>query len=482
MSETEKPKVNSDENADNVEDIEYSEDIVEEKAQPESSSSRVDESDETSETGKNDENDVFSDELSERDTSNDESESLAEKGDIDEVDLEIPEEANTEKLSSTFKVWLVTRLVKLRKANKKKLFGILALLIAVVVFAVLVFTDIIPILPNSYHRSYVGNQYKLGETQGSVFQSCGENVIYADNNRIICFGPDMSVKKEIEIFFDSPLIRVNDAGAIVYSPGERQAVVMMEKSGHRVVETEERIKKASVNSKGGYVIVAERAGFESLISAYGKSGNLLYERNTNKDVVDAVLSDDSKVLAVSNIEMSDDAVHSSLILLDTTRQESVISEIVHEDNLIVELYYHNSRFIAVGDRYTVCYNMSGKEMWRISYPDKECKSFDISEDGNLAFVFNRFNSEQSESYVEIYEFNGKKTGEYHSDKNIRSISVNNGYCLLSAPKSTILIDSDGKHCKTKQIPFDFEKVILYDNYNFGFVVNDRVCEVLSVNN
>ena len=405
-------------------------------------------------------------------------------GEITEHDVEDDTAINESESSepSVFKVWLATRLVKLKKANKKRFILCGILIVAVVTLAVLVFTDIIPILPNSYHRSYVGNQYELGSTQGCEYKSYKNSVIYADNKRVICFDPDMSIRHQTDILLENPRIRTNGLGAIVYSTGDIKALVISGYDKQKVVEFDEKLIDASVTSDAGYTLITEKAGYKSGIKAYDLNNELLYERNTNNDVTDAVISKDKKVLIVSSIETIGNSLCSKISFYDTTHKETVIKEIIVENNLISELYCHDNRVVAIGYNYSVCYNLNGVEIWNVKYPEKELKIYDISDEGNIAFVFNRFNSKQSESVVEIYGFNGKKTGTYESSENIRYISLNNGYCLVTQSGKTVLINNNGKLCKTKENAIGFSKAILYDNYNFGFAVNDRKCEIISVMN
>ncbi|MBQ4528726.1 MAG: hypothetical protein II998_11725 [Clostridia bacterium] len=399
----------------------------------------------------------------------------------DEFSDDTPDdEPSSKKVSSVFKVWLVTRFVKLRKFIKKKPGKRVIISLVVLLLAVLVLTDLIPILPNSYNRFYVGNKYTLGETQGCDFESYGDNVLYADEGRVLAFGPDMEAEYKVTTFEGDPIIRVNGEGAAVFCPQTGDAMIIRDYDTYKIVKSDEVLKNVSVNTNGGYVFVCNKSGFNTVLKAYSSSHKLIYERNTNSDVVDAVLSDDSEMLIVADMRSSESDIYSVLTFFDTTKEESVISEVELSDNFITELYPCGNKVIAFGLKYTACYAMNGSEIWRISYADKEFKSFDISDDGNIAFLFNRYNSELSESQVEIYDFDGDKTGVYKSKENVRSISVNNDYCLLSFEGGTALIDEDGDLCKKKKASFDFSRVVLYDNYNFGFSVNDRVCKILSV--
>ena len=75
---------------------------------------------------------------------------------------------------------------------------------------------------------------------------------------------------------------------------------------------------------------------------------------------------------------------------------------------------------------------------------------------------------------------GKLKGKYHSKNNIRYISANNDYVLLSLDKQTVLLDDEGDVVRKKNTPLDYKKAVLYSNYNFAFSITGGVSEIMSV--
>ena len=98
----------------------------------------------------------------------------------------------------------------------------------------------------------------------------------------------------------------------------------------------------------------------------------------------------------------------------------------------------------------------------------------------IAFVFDRYSSSLSESTVELYDKNGNLQGIYDSKDNIKYISCNNGYVLLSLDRRTVLLDNDADVVKIKNTQNDFKKAVLFDNYNFAFSISDGNAEIMSV--
>ena len=371
----------------------------------------------------------------------------------------------------------ISRFMALDKRKQKKYLITFAI---VVILLTLILTDIIPILPNSYHRSYVGNRYTLGETQSSDTAKYGKNVLYASNGTLICFGPDMSVKNKIDTFAGHPIIRTADTGAVVYSKNGDKAIVMTDYDKYFAVNSNEAIISASVNKKGDYILVTVEAGYKACLSAYNSKQSPLYKWHTGSHITDTAISPAGTEFVASVIEKTETEVHSKLVFLSVASQEPV-KEVAIEGCVVTGLHFvDSSTVVAFGDSFTKAFSPNGAEKWSVDYNGKFLKTYDVSKDGQIAFLFNSFNSDLSDSLVELYNHRGRKIGHCESKDNVRSISVNNGHCLLMLDKETIIADSDGDIKKRKKHNSDYSRVVLFDNYHFAFGINDNVAEIISV--
>lgn len=383
-------------------------------------------------------------------------------------------------LLDRFRQFVARKIYAFSLLDKKKRKNCIFLALAIFALAVLIFTDIIPILPNSYHRSYVGNKYTLGETKNSDAASYGKGVLYASNGSVMYFGPDMKLKSQIETFSGTSIVRTNGGGAVVYTQNGSNALVMSSEDKYQLVSSDEPIISASVNDDGDYILVTKEAGYTACVSAYSSSMQSLYKWHTGNNVIDTAISPDGTEIVASVIEYSDTDVYSKLVFLNTS-SKSPVKEVKLDSNIVVELTFVDSgTVVACGDAFTAGYTPNGNPKWSIDYEGKLLKTFDISDDGNIAFLFNRYNSGLSESRIEIYNNRGKLVGEYDSDSNVRYISLNNDYCLLALEGETVLIDNDGDVKKSKQHDAEYSRLVLYENYNFAFGINDSIAEIVSV--
>lgn len=405
----------------------------------------------------------------------------------DAYDLEVDEtvyvpESKTvdKKIADNIKEFAENKIHRFKNSDSSQKKKILITVAVILFLILLVLTDIIPILPNSYHRMYVGNSYVLGETMSSDAKPYGENVLYASNGSVFCFGPDMDLKFKRKIFTGIPKIRTNKNSAVVYSYGGGDAYIMSSANKFQTVRIDESIISASINVNADYVLHTSEKGYMACVSAYSSEHKPIYKWHTNSNITDTAISPSSKLIAVSAVDYSESDVYSKIIVLDTA-QKNPLKEIVFADNIVSELYFPDENtIIAIGNSYTAAYTPTGSNKWKIDYKGKLLKTFDVSDDGRIALLFNRYNSELSESRIELYKFDGKMTGSYDSDANVRALSLNGKYCLLSLDKKTILIDDDGDVKKKKEIISDYQYMILYDNYNFAFGVSDSTAQILSV--
>lgn len=363
------------------------------------------------------------------------------------------------------------------KKKRKKL----AVVLVIALLVLLVVTDFIPILPNAYNRFYVGNKYTLSETKSGAYDKIGDCVLYASNGKIFCFGPDMDVEYEIDSFSGTPCVRTDHESAVVYCPDTVEAVVFNGIDSSKRIRANDALIRASVNSSGGYVLVSAETGFAANVSAFSSDHKKIYEWHTSSKIVDAVLSPDSKYMCIAYLEPKDDRLDTNIMFFDTS-SESPVDEIRLEGNVIAELkFLNNDTVLAVGSTATLAFTGDGFKKWQKDYDGKLLKTFDISNDGDIAFIFNRYNSELSESTVELYNLDGKNLGKYSSDSNVRYVSANNGYFLLSLDRETVLLDDDADVCESNKLSYDCGRTVLYENYNFGFSINGNVAEIISVN-
>ena len=381
---------------------------------------------------------------------------------------------------SALKLFLANKIYAFSKLDKKKKVRLITTYSVIFILTFLILTDLIPILPNSYHRSYVGNQFTIGQTSHSKSVSYRKGVIYAKSGSVMCFGPDMELLSRIDTFDGKPYVRTNGDGAIVYAKNGNKALVMTSEKDYNIVESAEMIISASVNNDGGYVLVSKEAGYTACVSAYNADRKCIYKWHTGNNILDTAISPDSKNIVASVIEYSDTSLYSKLVFLNTSKKEPVM-QIELDSCLATELVFLNSNtVVAIGDTFTTAYTPDGNEKWHIDYDGRLLSTYDISDDGTIAFLFNRYNSALSESFVEIYNARGKRVGKYNSPDNIRTISLNNNYCLLTFDDSTVLIDKDGDDKKTKPLKNEYSNLILFENYNFAFSTLNGVAEILSV--
>ncbi len=399
------------------------------------------------------------------------------------VEEEIADSEPTKKednILSKAKLFVANKIYEFSKLEKNKKIKKATTYLIIFILAVLILTDIIPILPNSYHRAYVGNQYTIGETTQSTSANYKKGVIYAKSGSVMCFGPNMKLISQIDSFDGKPYIRTNKDCAIVYAKNGNKAIIMTSQEDYNIVESEETIISASVNNDGDYVLVGKEAGYTACVSAYNSKQKCLYKWHTGNNILDTAISPNAENIVASVIEYSDTSLYSKLVFLNTSQKEPIM-QIELDSCLATELLFLDSKtVVAIGDTFTTAYTPDGNEKWHINYDGRILNTYDISDDGNIAFLFNRYNSALSESFIEIYNARGKKIGNYNSPENVRTISLNNNHCLLTLDDSTVLIDKDGDAKKVKPLKKEYANIVLFENYNFAFSTSNGVAEILSV--
>lgn len=369
----------------------------------------------------------------------------------------------------------------LKNTEPKKRMKIITSVSVCVLVVLLVLTDFIPILPNAYNRFYVGNSYVIGETQGGLYDKLGKDIIYVGNGAVMSFAPDMTCNFKHEISPSSPRLETSGKNAVVYYKNSNEAVIITENENINDIKLTEKITGAAISKKGYYGFVTEEPGYKSCVNIFKPGGASLYKWHTNNPVIDISVSENGRNMAAASYTIENNQMAGKLIFFDMKESEPV-KEIVTAGNVISELrYISDDVVIAFGDLYTAAYTSKGVMKWRIDYAGRTLKTYDISPKGELAFVFDRYSSELSESTVELYSTSGRLMGKYESKDNIKYVSANNDCFLLSLDGQTVLLDDDADVMKKRKTEKDYRKAVLYYNYNFGFSVSDSVAEIISVN-
>jgi len=400
-------------------------------------------------------------------------------------------EENTidESIDNTFYNSIIHRLIrsinekvfKLKNTEPKKRAKIILSMSFCILLVILVITDFIPILPNAYNRFYVGNSYVIGETRGGVYDKMGKDIVYAGSGSIISFAPSMKCNFKIDTVTGLPRLETDGNNAIVHYKNSNEVYVITNGQNISNIKSSYNVTGATINDKGYYGFVSDESGYESCVEIYNPKGSSLYKWHTNNPVIDVSVSDNGQSMIASSYTADNSLMSGKLIFFDLGLSEP-IKEVVTNSNIISEVkFIDNDVAIAFGDLYTAAYTSKGVMKWRIDYAGRNLKSYDISENGEIAFIFDRYNSELSESTLEIYNNSGRLKGRYESRDNIKYVSANNNCFLLSLDKKTVLLDSDGDVMKKRNSAIDFRHAVLFYNYNFAFSVSDSIAEIMSVN-
>lgn len=372
-------------------------------------------------------------------------------------------------------------ITELKNAEPKRRMKIISLYSSVLLIVILILTDIIPILPNAFNRFYVGNSYVIGETQGGIYDKLGKNIIYVGNGSVMSFGPDMSCNFKKETVVGVPKLETAGDNALIHYKDSNEAIVIANNSDFKKLEMTEEITGAAISESGYYGFVTKEPGYKSCVNIYAPGGKSIYKWHTNNPVIDISVSTSGKNMVAASYTYESNAMSGKLVFFDMNKNEPV-KEVVTGSNVFSEVRFINDDVVvAFGDMYTAAYTYKGVMKWRVDYSGRTLKSYDFTDDGYIAFIFDRYTSEMSESTVEIYNSSGRLKGKFESKNNVKYVSANNGRFLLSLNRHTILLNTRGDVMKKRKTEKDFRKAVLYHNYNFAFSISDSVAEILSVN-
>jgi len=344
---------------------------------------------------------------------------------------------------------------------------ILACLFFLIVGIIFLFSD------STFNATNVVNSEPISilNTTNYCFADYKEGYVLAKDGKISCYNTDQKLQWEFDGSKTAPTVVTNGKYVLTYYKKDNLAVVTNGKTT-RKINTDGNVAFASVNSKGYTTFLVNEDGFKSQLAVYDNKGNLKFKwHNSDKYITSAYLSNDNKTLIASEVRLIDSGIESQ-ILVTNIKKQSDFKEYNLKDTVICSLHFiAKNKFLAVLDNKTVCYTTDMKEKWQIDYSSENLYTYDISNSNHIAFVFGKDDSMHSESYVDIYNNSGKKTGNYTSDKRINKIDMQGKTTLITYDRGFEIINNNGKVISGADLNYDIHNSIFIGNKKCALILS-----------
>ena len=302
-----------------------------------------------------------------------------------------------------------------------------------------------------------------------------------DNTQVYAYEKYICVfrKKKLEFYnkvgTESGKIELDINEAIFTSAGRYMAIcenkfyLICGKEKLYESEVEGNISQINV-SKSGYVsIVISNTSYKSVVDVFDKTGNEVFKTNlVTSRVADVSISQDSKYLAIAEIDLSGILIKSSIQIVSielakTNPSQAIINKYeAPTDKMILNVEYQEQNKL-------ICMYSDGIE----SYEEKTSAELIKFDDKKESFMTIELSNRVANTNIRIIDPNTKKEREYVTGSIAKSIKTSDNKMAINFGTELHLIDKNGILLKKYISDTEINNIVMTDAV-VGIVYKDRI--------
>ncbi len=237
--------------------------------------------------------------------------------------------------------------------------------------------------------------------------------------------------------FTHPAMSAGKAGAVLWSQGGTDAMLLMADGTSYNADTRQPIISASMNDRGYTAISTEETGYKGLVTVYDPKGEPIYKWYSGYAyLTDAAVSPAGTGMAALTLS----AEGSRIVCYSFSSEEEQGSALL-DGQLCFDLdYLSENRLCAVAEDRAVFLDGRGKTLWEYFFDDLYLKDYSLDGSGFAVFVLGRYRTGGSGRIVSVGS-GGSEEGSLEITSEVRSLSVRGKYIAVVYSDSVVLYDS-----------------------------------------
>ena len=243
-----------------------------------------------------------------------------------------------------------------------------------------------------------------GQSESFVFEG-GESSQFAvlDHELLVCSGKDIrlysgseQVSLDQTVSIQNPVVDTVGNAALVYDAGGQSLFVYRDRAEafSLSLEEEQQLLAASMNSQGWLVVVSQESGYKGIVTVYDNTFSPQIQLHlSSRFVMDAVLSPDSKSLALLTLGLNNNSFESRVDFYQLNRTE----EETEPDwtcpvggDVILAMRWDNSGIWALGETSLSILSPDGTVSGSRNYRHLYLKAFSLDGDGPPVLLLGKF--------------------------------------------------------------------------------------------
>ena len=307
-----------------------------------------------------------------------------------------------------------------------------------------------------------------------------ENVQVFAYDKYICILRKKTLEFYNRIGLKEGAIEVDITNAEFSAAGRYLAVC--EKNGQKIClisgkekmyenDIEGNITQISVNRNGYLSVVISNTSYKSVVDVFDRNGKEIFKTNLRTArVVDVSISQDSKYLAIAEVDLSGIIIKSSvqivsMDLAQTNPDEAFINKYeATTGKLIMKIkYQENNRLICMyNDSIDIFYENENKEF--VKYDEKKLAFTTINLNNRIILIEETSSGEYtSDTYLNIVNPNNNKKKQYITSNVAKALTTSENKIAINFGTELHIINTNGILIKKYKSNSEINNVVMKDN-------------------
>ena len=293
-------------------------------------------------------------------------------------------------------------------------------------------------------------------------------ILCVDESSINFFDNKGEKKWSVAIQISNPILKVADSYILLMEQGGKKICVFNNEKIVYEVQTSENILTGNISTNGECVAVTEKKYYKGAVSVYNRSGEEIYSRSFGSENVIAAALSDSRKLAVSLFNVTNQPI-SKITFLDVSKTETDVEQ-TYENTIVYDLDFSKSTLYAYADDKMIAFNENGRELWVNNFENKTLKRYrKDSGDVRLLLFDNNNNAE-----LAIMNSSGKERQKINTDIIPDFCDICDGYILFNNERNLFLTRMNGEYLAKYTPSRDIHMVYFIDSENILIVYNSSM--------
>lgn len=236
-------------------------------------------------------------------------------------------------------------------------------------------------------------------------------------------------------------------------------------------DIEGNITQISVNRNGYLSVVISNTSYKSVVDVFDRNGKEIFKTNLRTArVVDVSISQDSKYLAIAEVDLSGIIIKSSvqivsMDLAQTNPDEAFIDKYeATTGKLIMKIkYQENNRLICMyNDSIDIFYENENKEF--VKYDEKKLAFTTINLNNRIILIEETSSGEYtSDTYLNIVNPNNNKKKQYITSNVAKALTTSENKIAINFGTELHIINTNGILIKKYKSNSEINNVVMTDN-------------------